>query len=103
VDEGLAVIGAEGGQISFELLKTSRPRFILLDMVMLGMTGTDFLARLLVQREWATIPVVFMTASTPPHADGAVQKPFVNKDYLLVRIREAIAHWAHASDADGRE
>jgi CheY-like chemotaxis protein len=89
-DEELIAICAASGQEALNLLKTLRPRVILLDFVMPGMTGEQFMARLHVDSTLTAIPVVLMTASILPRIEGSVQKPFVNADYLLSRVRAAM-------------
>ncbi len=76
--EGLQVVSATNGQEAWSLLEGGlRPQLILLDMWMPVMDGPTFLARLKSHPEFASIPVVIVSASTPaPGASAVLRKPF---------------------------
>jgi CheY-like chemotaxis protein len=88
-DEGLSVVLAACREEARQLLQRIRPRVILLDMFMPGMTSEQFLASLQATAALSSVPVVFMTASKPP--DGTIAKPFLNVQSLVDRVREAMA------------
>lgn len=95
-DEGYTVAYAEDGAKALEQLEGERPDAILLDVMMPGMNGREFL-KALREREQPSIPVVVMTAihgidSQPVFALGAadlVRKPF-DVDELLNKVALAL-------------
>lgn len=77
-----------------------RPDLILLDVMMPGLDGIETLKALQEHREWAKIPVVFMTAKAQRHdietykAIGALEvltKPF-DPMTLADQVKEIYAH-----------
>ena len=60
--EGWKVSEAENGYAALESMKRSRPRLILLDLMMPEMDGFEFLTQMRQKPEWRAIPVVVMTA-----------------------------------------
>jgi CheY-like chemotaxis protein len=66
--EGVEVISASNGKEGLEALKTLRPTFILLDLMMPVMDGFEFRAIQMKDEKIADIPVVVLTA------DGQVEK-----------------------------
>jgi DNA-binding response OmpR family regulator len=79
---GHEVVGAADGQAGLELLDTTTPQLVLLDVTMPGLTGWQTLARI---RAISTVPVIMLTARGDEGeilrgfaggADDYVTKPF---------------------------
>jgi two-component system response regulator MprA len=72
----LACDGAEG----LERLAVHRPDLILVDLLMPGMCGRQFLARLRADPATRSVPALLMTgnrtAGAAAHADAVLEKPF---------------------------
>jgi CheY-like chemotaxis protein len=60
--EGWAVTEAENGRLGLESMEKTRPRLILLDLMMPEMDGFEFVNRVREKAEWALIPIVVLTA-----------------------------------------
>jgi CheY-like chemotaxis protein len=84
VEEGYDVIAAVGGAQALEALKTgARPDVILLDLMMPGFSGFDFIERQRSDPALKAIPVLVLSADANAKAKaeavgaaGHVQKPF---------------------------
>ena len=92
------VITASTGGKTFELLEESIPELILLDVHMPDMDGIDVIRRLKTMKEYADIPVVFLTSDADEDTEiqgfheGAVdflRKPF-RKDVAVQRIQRIL-------------
>lgn len=86
-DEGFATAAAGNGVEALARINEERPKLILLDLQMPGMTGWEVLNHL--REAQVTVPVVFMTAGYRARveaerhgADGYVAKPFALDDLL---------------------
>jgi DNA-binding response OmpR family regulator len=95
-DEGYVVDLAIDGESALERVHAARPDIILLDLMMPGMNGRQFLAALRADLAYATVPVMIMTAvhglGVNPSSLGAsevVEKPF-NIDELLNKVALAV-------------
>lgn len=75
----------EDGPSALEGLPETRPQMIMLDMMMPGMNGLEVLGALRKSEQFATTPVVFMTAKAQSHeldtyigagAQSVIVKPF---------------------------
>lgn len=75
----------EDGPSALDMLQTSSPQLIMLDMMMPGMNGLEVLSALRKQERFAQTPVVFMTAKAQAHelsayieagAQSVIVKPF---------------------------
>jgi CheY-like chemotaxis protein len=60
--EGWKVSEAENGRVALQCMEQSRPRLIMLDLMMPEMDGFEFVARLRQKVEWRSIPIVVLTA-----------------------------------------
>lgn len=60
--DGLEVFECASGAEALAAMPGVRPDLVLLDVMMPGMSGLDVLWHLRAQPEWATLPVVFLTA-----------------------------------------
>jgi DNA-binding response OmpR family regulator len=88
---GYDVITAPGGEEALELVTSAKPDIMLLDILMLPLTGFDVLKKL---REFSQIPVIAMTAKNDLGAralkEGAndfIAKPFL-PEQLLIKIED---------------
>lgn len=95
-DEGYMVDLAIDGESALDLVHTVRPDAILLDLMMPGMNGRQFLQALRDEPAYASVPVLIMTAvhglEVNLAAIGAselVEKPF-NVDELLNKVALAV-------------
>jgi two-component system, chemotaxis family, chemotaxis protein CheY len=94
VDTGYdVVIASEGRQALDRLADGPLPDLILLDLMMVGMDGYQFLVEMRRDPEQATIPVVVLTAQGPAAISAealgvacVLRKPF-ELDELLTEIR----------------
>lgn len=88
--EGFRVDLARDGAEGLERIAAHRPDVVLVDLLMPGMNGRQFLARLRAEAATRSLPVVLMTGSRPPGetaaaADAVLQKPF-ELDELLAAV-----------------
>lgn len=83
---GATINLAEDGQIGLEVLETTIPSFILLDLSMPHLDGWEMLARVRSDPRTASIPVIALTAHAMPADeeritkagfDGYIVKPFM--------------------------
>lgn len=92
--EGFHLLVADSAQKAHELVVDEQPDIILLDWMMPGVTGLEFLRRLRRSEMTATIPVILITAKTEEDsrvagldsgADDYITKPFAPRE-LISRI-----------------
>jgi len=79
--EGYEVIEANGGKACIALLSEQKPDLILLDIMMPDMDGWDVVAKMREKSEWASIPIIFLTAK-----DDALSKGMASlgvEDYIV--------------------
>lgn len=95
-DEGYVVDVAVDGESALAAVRTARPDAILLDLMMPGMNGRQFLAALRNDPQYAEIPVMIMTAvhgmsvnTATLGASEVVEKPF-QVDELLNKVALAV-------------
>ena len=94
-DEGYVVDLAVDGETALERVHATRPDAILLDLMMPGMNGRQFLQALRDETAYANVPVMIMTAvhgleiSATLGASDVVEKPF-NVDELLNKVALAV-------------
>ena len=93
-DEGYCAVGAANGQEALDFLRAgSRPRLILLDLMMPVMSGWQFAVEQRKERELADIPIVVVSADgnlqqmvASVGAHGVLRKP-IEIDALLALVR----------------
>lgn len=94
-----------------EWLKNQRPDMILLDWMLPGMDGIEFIRYLRANEDWAAIPVIMLTAKGESEdmvkglsvgADDYVNKPFSPPE-LIARIRAVIRRSAVGSPGDSQK
>jgi CheY-like chemotaxis protein len=110
VENGGWTVGeAENGRVALERVAEARPRLILLDLMMPGMDGFEFLAALRKHREWRAIPVVVITAKDLTAEDRLqlngyvqqiLQKEAYSRDELLAWVRDLLATCVRQPTAD---
>jgi two-component system phosphate regulon response regulator PhoB len=109
--EGYTVVGAESGEKALELLGTTNPDLILLDIMLPGIDGTDVLRELKRDGKSARIPVIMATAKSEDSdivtglelgADDYIAKPFSPK-VLIARIRALLRRSAGKSTVLGQK
>src|SRR5439155_12040940 len=95
-DEGYVVDLAVDGETALERVHAARPDAILLDLMMPGMNGRQFLQALRDDPTYANVPVLIMTAVhglevnlATLGASEVVEKPF-NVDELLNKVALAV-------------
>lgn len=100
---GYKALCAQNGMSGLSLCMSHRPDLILLDLGLPDIDGMDVLHRV---REFASIPVIVISARTLERekvaaldagADDYVTKPFGSEE-LLARIRTALRHSIQAAD-----
>lgn len=101
--EGIGVVTATDGPLALEEIRRSRPRLVVLDVMLPGLDGMSVLRQL---RQESDVPVLILSArgSTPDRvygitegADDYLGKPFSPAE-LVVRIKAILRR----SSADGR-
>ena len=97
---GWSVSEAGNGQEALDIMGTSQPHLILLDLMMPVMDGFDFLTAMRAQPEWLHIPVIVVTAKDLTEDDhdrlaGRVEavlgKSAYTREQLLEHVSEAVA------------
>src|SRR5689334_24134241 len=103
-DEGYVVDLAVDGKTALECVHAARPDAILLDLMMPGMNGRQFLQALRDDPMYATVPVLVMTAvhglEVRLDASDVVEKPF-NVDELLNKLALAVYRSRESSITTG--
>jgi signal transduction histidine kinase/CheY-like chemotaxis protein len=99
-NDGWRVLEAADGREALDMLEDARPDVILLDLMMPGMTGFEFLAELRSREEWRGTAVVVITAKDltdedKRRLDGGVahilQKSATTPAELLAELRRTLA------------
>lgn len=106
--EGFDVAEAEDGPTALQMLgEGAEPDLILLDVMMPGLNGWEVFQRLRQNRDWASIPVVMLTAlaqradverAVSLGVDGYLTKPFEPAD-LIHTIEETLERCAQRGAA----
>ena len=73
-EEGYTVETAENGREALQLLRRFRPCVILLDLMMPVMDGWELLGELRSDGDWATLPVVVVSAANETKAPEGVRQ-----------------------------
>lgn len=94
-EQGYRVLIAESGHGALEQLEHAVPDLILLDVVMPGIDGFATCAKIKARREWADIPVLFMTALAEPdekvRAFGAGAVDYITKPVYPPEVLARVA------------
>src|SRR5690242_4986999 len=96
-DEGYVVDAATDGADALACVRAARPDVILLDLMMPGMNGRQFLQELRDDPAYAAVPVLIMTAVhglnvnlASVGASEILEKPFHDLDDLLNKVALAV-------------
>ncbi len=84
--DGFEVYGAADGKSGIELVRKTRPRLVLLDIMMPGMDGLEVLSALKYDAKTANIPVIMLTSES---AIGTIDRAYEigAVDYITKPIR----------------
>ncbi|HWQ08714.1 MAG TPA: ATP-binding protein, partial [Holophaga sp.] len=99
--EGLPVLGVSDGLEALEALQREHPCLILLDLLMPGMDGFQFLDRLKEREAWRRIPVVVVTAAELGEPSGRhfhdpqVHRVLQKGAYSRQELTELVARFAN--------
>ena len=107
---GYACVTASDGEQGLECLKKQQPDLILLDWMLPGIDGIEFIRRLRANEFLANIPVIMLTAKGESEdlvkglsvgADDYVNKPFTPSE-LVARIK-AVLRRCNPTEPDGKQ
>lgn len=108
--EEWTVVEAENGQVALERVAEERPGLILLDLMMPRMDGFEFAATLQEKPEWASIPIIVLTAKdiTPEDqmrlngwVEKVLQKSAHSREEIVREVRELVSSSTHFSPGRG--
>lgn len=92
------VVPVPAGKVALAFLEKTLPNLILLDVLMPDMDGFEVMAEIQKNSQWASVPVVFLTADERPEtkttgmalgAKGFLGKPLVAEE-MISKVREII-------------
>ncbi|NOU70330.1 response regulator [Paenibacillus sp. LMG 31458] len=98
--EGYKVTKAKDGRVALQFMVQALPQLILLDLMMPGMDGFEFVTELRKREEWRWIPIVVITAKDIASEDRLrlngyvkklIQKGSFRRETLLHEIRSLMA------------
>ncbi|CAN7156116.1 response regulator [Paenibacillus sp. LjRoot153] len=98
--EGFRVSKAKDGRAALNMMSQALPQLILLDLMMPGMDGFEFVTELRKREEWQWIPIVVVTAKDIASEDrmrlngyvkNIIQKGSFKRESLLHEIRSLMA------------
>jgi CheY-like chemotaxis protein/two-component sensor histidine kinase len=98
---GWRVVEAENGKVALRYLEEYQPDLILLDLMMPEMDGFEFIIHLRHYKEWASIPVIVLTAKDISiedrlwlnhRVDTVFQKGAYSREELLAEVRHLISN-----------
>lgn len=98
---GWRVVEAENGKVALHYMEEYQPDLILLDLMMPEMDGFEFIIHLRHYKEWASIPVIVLTAKDISiedrlwlnhRVDTVFQKGAYSREELLAEVRHLIAN-----------
>lgn len=96
--EGFRTVATRDGEEALELVRTERPDFIILDLMLPGMDGLEVCKHLKKDSKTAFIPIIILTAKSKEAdkvvglelgADDYVTKPFSPRE-LVARIKAVL-------------
>lgn len=93
--DGWTVLEAEDGSSALELLAVEQPAAIILDLIMPGMDGFEFIAQYSQLAEWLSIPVIVLTSKEPTQEEldkleGLVVRVLRKGEFSTERLLEEI-------------
>ncbi len=104
---GWSVTTVTDGAAVVQTVRRTRPRMLVLDIMLPGRSGLDILRMLRAEPDLAAIPVLILTARGHNHdrqlaldlgADGFISKPFAN-DSVLEEVRRLLGQTTSATVA----
>jgi len=104
--EGWGVVEADNGRVALEHIAHTRPKLILLDLMMPEMDGFQFVAEMQKHEEWREIPIVVVTAKDLTTEDrlqlngrveAILQKGAYHKEELLAGVRDLVTACVRAA------
>jgi CheY-like chemotaxis protein len=107
--QGWTVAEAEDGRVALERVARHRPSLILLDLMMPGMDGFEFLAELRKHEAWQSVPVVVLTSKDLSaeerrllngNVEKILQKGAYGREALLREVRRVVALYAGRAPED---
>lgn len=99
VEEGWVPVEAGSGKEALERLKEKRPAAIILDLLMPGMDGYEFLLEVARHPEWSQIPVLVLTAARPSsqeteflqrRVEGVIEKSESSASQVIRQLRDRL-------------
>lgn len=99
VEEGWEPVEAGSGREALERLEEMRPAAIILDLLMPGMDGYEFLLEVARHPEWSQIPVLVLTAARPStqeteflqrRVEGVIEKGESSAAQVIRRLRDRL-------------
>ncbi len=109
-NRGFEVIGAVGGREGLDLIRSSKPDLVLLDLMMPDMSGWDVYQHMKADEEMKAIPVIVVTAKAQSidkvlglhiaKVQDYITKPFSPND-LVASINKVLG--GHSADSVGGE
>jgi CheY-like chemotaxis protein len=106
--QGWTVAEAENGRAALEQVARHKPELLLLDLIMPGMDGFEFLIELRKNEAWQSIPVVVVTSKDlmpeerqrlTGNVEKILQKGAYSRDTLLREVRKAVSQYARTRPA----
>src|SRR5262249_40376253 len=97
--EGYAVVEAENGQIALERAEETEPGVVVLDLIMPGMDGFEFVAEFRRRDAWRSIPIIVVTGKEITDEDRArlnggveriLQKGTYTRESLIQEVRDLV-------------
>lgn len=86
--QGCEVLLANNGRDALDLLSGIRPDLIVTDYMMPHINGVELIQHARANADLADIPTLLMSASLPPHVDGAIADAFLPKPISMDRLLE---------------
>ncbi|OCT13173.1 hypothetical protein A8709_20740 [Paenibacillus pectinilyticus] len=109
--EGFKVTKAKDGRAALNTMSQALPQLILLDLMMPGMDGFEFVTELRKREAWRWIPIVVVTAKDISSEDrlrlngyvkNIIQKGSFKRETLLQEIRSLMAGSLHDTSHEGQ-
>ncbi len=104
--EGWRVTEAENGQAALEQMEIAHPALILLDLLMPGMDGFEFIETVRKHEVWRSLPIIVVTAKGLTAEDrsrltGQVQQILQKGSYSRDRLLDEVRSLVGSANTDG--
>jgi CheY-like chemotaxis protein len=94
LDRSYEVTGATSGKECLQLLKNGNlPDLIILDIMMPEISGWEVFAKIKENKDWRSIPIVFITARADPSTKGFARIPsndLIEKPFSIIDLKQRI-------------